>query len=171
MKTRFFLSLLALAFGGVILFTSLAMAPAASSNGAHTSSERSLYFGSILPDHVFYPVVMAVDRLQLETASPSERIFMEVEYAHRRLGYAEELLKDKKEDLAVSTITKAEKYLYNSLEEAKEFQSSDSIRQRIGRAIEYHSKELRELSPQLTDANRAIIDRTLEQNQAVLQSL
>ncbi len=171
MKTRFFLSLIALVFASGILFISLGNATTAFSTGGTSFSEKTLYFDEILPDHVLYPALMIVDRVQLETAPPNERIFMQVEYAHRRLEYAEQLLETNKQDLAVTTITKAEKYLYNAAQESQHLESPESVTQRLIKAIEYHSKRIKELSPQFTDSNRSIIDRALAENDFLLETL
>jgi hypothetical protein len=171
MKTRFFLSLIALVFASGILFISLSNATTAFSTGGNSFSEKTLSFGNILPNHVLYPVLMAVDRVQLEAAPPNERIFKQVEYAHRRLDYAEQLLNMGKEDLAVTTITKAEKYLYNAVQESQQLNSPESVTQRLEKAIEFHTKRIKELAPQFTDANRSIIDRSLAENDALLEVL
>ena len=177
MKTRFILSSLGFVVAMGILLTSLftaASSYSASSEG--TASQRHFTMNpgeEILPDHLLYPVKMITDRLQLESAPPQERIFLEMSYAHRRLQYAQDLLaKDpKKEDLAVTTLTKAEQYLHKAVREAHETQAPASVVQRIARAMEYHNKQMTELKPTLTDANRAVLDSWLEQNTHVISSL
>jgi hypothetical protein len=172
MKFRFFLSFMALAFGGGVLFISLFTATRVASTGKEMSSERQLYFNrEVLPDHLFYPVLMVKDRLQLETASDNERVFMNVEYAHRRLEYAEELLKGKKNVLALTTLTKAEAYLHNAVVEAHDLNAPDSVKQRIAKAVEYHNKRMRELADQFTDQDRVVIDQKINENQVLLKML
>lgn len=172
MKTRLFLSLLAFVFAGGILVTSLAAASQVSSSGVKPSSERELYFNrEILPDNILYPVRMAVDRIHLETASSDERVFMEVEFANRRLDYAQALLKLKKEELAVTTITKAEQYLFHAVDDAAQNQAPESVELRLAKVVKYHIKQLQDLQPQLNDANRAVIDQEIQQDTALLSRL
>jgi hypothetical protein len=174
MKIRLLLSSIAFVFGSGILLISLFMsASQVSSSGQNSSDDHQLYFNrTILPDHMLYPALMVVDRIQLEAASDYERVFKDIEYAHRRLEYSEELLTLGKPDLALTTLTKAEKYLANAVHDAQAIQAPDSVMQRIEKAIEYHNKRLKELSPQFTsDADRAVIDRHLSENEALLKSL
>jgi flagellin-specific chaperone FliS len=172
MQRRLFLSLGALLFAGGVLVISLASATQVASTGEKLSAERKLYFNrTLLPDHPLYPVLMAVDRVQLETASSHERIFMEVEYAHRRLSAAEELLDQDKPGLALTTLTKAEKYLGQSVAEAKELDTPDSIRQRLAKAVEYHLKRLQTLQPLFNDADRVIVEKMIHENESLLKDL
>jgi hypothetical protein len=172
MKTRFFLSLLALFFAGGILVTSLAAASQVSSSGEKPSTDRELYFDrEILPDNMLYPVRMAVDRIHLETASTDERVFMELEFANRRLGYGEELLSLHKENLAVTTITKAEQYLFHAVQDAMDNQAPESVRLRLAKAVRYHVKRIQEMSSQFNDANRATLDRVVQEDTALLPRL
>ena len=170
-KQRFLISGLALVAAATILTTSLFSATQVTSTGAGTSSEQKLYFSqAILPDHLFYKAFMVVDRIQLETAPEHERIFMQVEYAHRRLGYAQELLEKQEAELAITTLTKGEQYLHHAVTEASELQVSTSVSERLKKAVSFHSKKLQEIkgNPLLTDADRAVIDQILEEHQVLI---
>lgn len=172
MKTRFLLSFLAFCCGSAILVVSLFSATQVSSADGHTASQNKLYFSkNILPDHVFYKALMAVDRIQLETAPEHERIFIQVEYAHRRLDYAEQLLDENKEDLAVTTLTKAEQYLQHAVTEANALQVSQSVKDRLEKAVDYHTKKINELKMRLTDSNRSTIDQIVAEHAALIESL
>ncbi len=172
MKTRLFLSLLALIFAVGVLGISLMDAHSVSSNGGKSSSDKELYFDKeMLPDHLFYPLFMIVDRVHLETAPKEERPYLEIEYANRRLLAGEELLDLKKEGLSVTTFTKAEKYLYDAAQDYKQQHGSDAQKTLLIKIITYHMRELKKLDPQLTDANRSVVDASLIQDQILLDSL
>jgi hypothetical protein len=172
MKTRFFLSTMALVFASGVLALSLMTARDASATNNASPERKQLYFGKeILPDNVLYPVLMTVDRVELETSSADERIFMQIEYANRRLGYAEDLLEVKKENLALSTLSKAENYLYNATQEAQQVNAPSSVKQRLVKAYAYHIEKIESLSDQFTDSNRSQIDKILQADQDTLQSL
>ncbi len=172
MKTRFGLSFTALFFACSVLLISLFTATSASSSGNHSLAGKKLYFGKeILPDNVLYPVMMAADRVQLETASAYDQVFIQVEYANRRLDYAQQLLEQKKEALAVSTLTKAEKYLHNAVYEAIDIKAPHSVKERLQKSLEYHSAQIKKMSPQFTDANRASLDKLIEENTAAIKVL
>lgn len=172
MRARLLLSLLGLVFGSSVLFISLFSATQVSSNGGQAASESKLYFShKILPDHSLYKVIMAMDRLQLETASPQEQIFIKVEYANRRLDYAKELLAKNESDLALTTLLKAQSYLHQAAQDSIDRKASSSVRERVARAVAYHSKEIRELSPKFSDPQRVPLDQILVEHDAVIAKL
>lgn len=172
MRARFLLSLLGLVFGSSVLLISLFSATQVSSTGGQAASESKLYFShQILPDHSLYKVVMAMDRLQLETATPQEQIFMKVEYANRRLDYAKALLSKNEEELALTTLLKAQNYLNQAATDALKEDISPSIRERVAKAVIYHSNELKAVAPQLTDANRAQLDPILTEHDNLVTQL
>ncbi len=170
-KQRVLISGLALVVATTILTASLFSATQVASTGPGASTEQKLYFSQeILPDHVFYKAFMVMDRLQLETAPEYERIFMQVEYAHRRLGYAQELLDKQETELAITTLTKGEQYLHHAVTEANELNVGVSVRERLKKAVLFHSKKLEEIkqNPLLTDADRAVIDQILNEHQLLI---
>ena len=102
---------LTLLFGLVVFGISLvsAMAGGRMQVGA---TERSLYFDrKILPDHVLYPVLVAVDRLELEFSTPEEKMVLRMDYATKRLEAAKALFYQDKNELALITLGKAHQYL------------------------------------------------------------
>jgi len=172
MRTRFLLSLLGLGFGSSILIISLFSATQVSSNGGRASSGSKLYFSQqILPDHSLYKVLMAMDRIQLETATPKEQIYMRVEYANRRLDYAKSLLDKNKEELAMTTLLKSQQYLDQAVQAALKPDVAISLKERIAKSLDFHSEELRTLSPKLTDSNRAIIDKVIRNHDTLRGNL
>jgi hypothetical protein len=172
MRARFLLSLLGFLFGSSILVISLFSATQVSSNGGQAASESKLYFSQqILPDHVLYKAVMAVDRLQLETASPQEQIYMRLEYANRRLEYSKALIDKKNENLALTTLFKSEQYLNQAALDSLKENIPDSVRERVAKAVDYHTKELEAMAPDLTDANRSQVDRLIKEHGTLSASL
>jgi flagellin-specific chaperone FliS len=145
----------------------------ASSSGSHVLTSKKLYFGKdILPDNIMYPVLMAVDRVELETAPNSEQIYIQIEYANRRLNYAQQLIDQQKEVLAVSTLTKAENYLADAAAKvALNEDTTQTVKDDLSRAIRFHIDELQKINPKLTDADRALIDKLIEQNDFTLKTL
>jgi len=174
MKTRFLLSTFALLVAGGILALSLMKAQNAFAENQAATARKQLYFGKeILPDNVLYPVIMAMDRVQLETAPDYERVFIQMEYANRRLEYSEDLLIQKNDDesLIVSTLTKAEAYLQNATQESLKLNSPNSVKESLAKTIEYHISKLKELAPKFTDSNRSLVDHLVEVDTATLTLL
>lgn len=172
MRTRLLLSLLGLGVGSSILIISLFSATQVSSNGGQAASESKLYFShQILPDHSLYKIIMAMDRLQLETAPPEEQIYIKVEYANRRLDYALALLEKENEELAMTTLLKSQNYLNHAAQDSLKDGVSTTTKERVTKAINYNTKVLKEISPQLTDAHRAQIDQILTEHTSLLAEL
>lgn len=173
MQTRLILSFLGLALAVGVILTSLFTASSSfSSTGNFASSEKTLYFGEeILPDHIFYPVTMVLDRVQLETTDQNQRVFLQVEYSHRRLGYALELLEKGDQDLAITTVTKAEQYLHHAVQEALALPVGDNVKQQLIKIVAYHQHKLTEMKSNVTDANRAVLDNWISQDQALISQL
>lgn len=106
--------------GLIIVFASLYSANDTSYSLGDTASRRHFYISAeILPDHLLYPVIMMIDRTALASAkTPAERIRIQVNYAHRRLNSARTLSAQHKPGMALSTLTKSQKYLNQAAQDA-----------------------------------------------------
>ena len=154
----------------VISLSSVTLVQSASTESF--ASYREWYFDSpILPDHAAYPILMAMDRARLEAANPTDRIFLELEYANRRLGYAQSLLIKGKMALAVSTWVKAEKYLLQAAGEASAEGIGSSIKQHVIDTLTFHLSQSNEFKSLLPDQDRAQVDSLVEQCQIVRDQL
>lgn len=100
-----------------IMAVSLASASRAESKDTSPISTRRLYFNQeILPDHLLYPVAMVGDRARLVVATDvDERAQLQVLYAERRLDSAHKLIEKGESDLAITTLTKAQKYMLQAV--------------------------------------------------------
>lgn len=166
---RFILSSLGLFLGFTILAVSLSAGNSqVLSSSSEVSTNKEFYLGqTILPDHVAYPVLMAVDRAKLEMASDSERVYTEIEYARRRFEYAQALLDKGDVPLALTTLTKAEKYLIQAAHTAFELPNGDNQRLYALKSLYYYDQKLEEVKPAFTDADRAQIDQLQQEIQAL----
>ncbi len=145
-----------------------------STTGSFETSQKQLYWsGEMLPDHIAYPVLMAVDRAKIETAEPSDRIYLQLEYGQRRYESAEALLDKNKSDLALTTMTKAQKYWLQAGQGALDnrLEVSDTVRQFTLRTIEFYEAELQKTKQRFGDADRAVIDSNQEELRAVAAKL
>lgn len=170
---RFILSSAGLIFGFLVLGVSLSAGNTkVLSSSSPESSRKQLYVNQvILPDHVAYPVLMAVDRVKLELDSPQERVYSEVEYANRRFEYAQALIDKGDLSLAVTTITKAEKYLIQAAQHALQLEDSRSQRVYVLKTLVYYDSRLEELKPAFTNQDRAIIDQLQQELKALIIQL
>jgi len=173
MKTRLLLSFLAFLIGLGVISASLLNTPSGIAAGQTSISSKQMYIGEVLPDHVAYPVVAAMDRFYLETATPTERIHYEIKYSHRRLEYAKALLEkgEDKQDLALATVTKSQKYLIKASNEAEQIDLSDSTRDLLKRALMFNIREVKELTLKFPDYDRSVLDELRQQEQMLLDKL
>jgi hypothetical protein len=137
------------------------------------TAPRRITFGEdILPNHVLYPLVMIGDRVRLWQAhTPEERVQLQVEYAHRRLAYAQTLFAQGQIELAVTTITKAEKYLQHASNQIVAQRLSPALTQYVLRSIEHHHQTIRPYMFQLTNNDRAVLDKLIAENTSIMSSL
>ena len=171
MKVRLLLSISAFSLGLLIVAISLLSIEAVSA-GENNITSKKLYMGQVLPDHIAYPLLMAMDRFYLETAGQTERIYKQIEYADRRLFYTQELLAQKdteKLPLALSTLTKAEKYLIKASLESIEIKSDENVHNAILSSLQYHYSQLEKLTHKFTDSQRSILDELREEESSLIE--
>lgn len=170
-KWRVFLSLGALGFASTVLGVSLFSTHMASAGFTGNVRQELSFDEDIIPGHVLYPIVMTIDRVQLEIAPPSEKLFLEVEYADRRLAYAKLLLEQDRSDIALTTVTKAEKYLQQAARSAMVQDTAKPVKLYIIRAMQYHQKVIPTLASKFNDPQRAILDKISAENLEIITLL
>jgi hypothetical protein len=170
---RLLLSSLALVLGVLILAISFSTANSGlASSGTVETSNKQFYMGeTVLPDHVAYPVLMAMDRVKLELDTPSERIYTQVEYSQRRFEYTQALLEKDNLPLAISTLTKSQKYLFQAAEETLVSDAASTMAPYVIKALNYYRDQLEHLKPSFSDADRPTIDQLIEHNQILTNRL
>jgi len=121
-----------------------------------TLGGQQLYFGrEILPDHVFYPVMVVGERLELTLAQPADKILIRQQLARKRLSAAEQLFRLGKRELAWVTLGKAHQYL---LQVNDEVDATGSAQEYLGRVIDLNQDfvaEYQALRPFMTDSQLA----------------
>lgn len=172
-RLRLLFSLVALVFGlGIVGISLSAVSPVLSSGTEFRESQRELYWdGTILPDHLAYPVVMLVDRVRLEAASPLERIELQIEYSQRRFVYAEQLLERNKPDLALSTVTKSQKYLLLAAQDAIASDVAPETQEKVKQLLVERIPALRELNMRFSDSDRVVVDALIGESNSTIDHL
>lgn len=130
-KSKFFLALLAILFGFFIFTSSLVTQSQKETVSAKKVSTKKFYLGEkILPDHILYPLVMVVDRSLLAVSSGDSKVFLQIRLAQDRMITAKKLLEKEEEILALSTLTKSQKYLILAIHDvfSKDGYSKDTAR-------------------------------------------
>lgn len=124
----------ALLFGlAVLLMSILSVGKSVAVGAAVTTAKEAvtvkveyyLPYPGVLPDSPLYVLKAIRDRLQLVlTFDEAQKAGKELLYADKRIGAAEALASGGKIDLAVSTATKAEKYLESAVNRVKKLSGS-----------------------------------------------
>lgn len=142
----------------------------------HTNPDilsRSLYVDDqVLPDHISYPLLMVLDRARLEIATPVERVYLQTEYANRRLIYAQALLEKNNPDLAVTTLTKGQKYLLYAAIAVADQEDVPRLKNHVTKTIQFHVRSIQHTldteTELFSDSQRASIVKLNEELLAVL---
>lgn len=149
-NSQLIISFSAVVFGLVVLGISLVVArPALSFDQELAVSHRQFYIDKeILPDHLAYPLLMAVDRARLEVASPGKRLELQLEYAWRRLETSRQLLIRNKPQLALNTLARSQQYLIQTAEEIDHLQLEPAYKMQLTEGIAEYLLALEELGPE-----------------------
>jgi len=146
-KVKFVSSTLALLFGFLVFGVSLIMTSQVNLNLGNSSkvSERKFYVGEkILPDHVFYPLLMVADKIILKISFGDRKVYVKIRLAEDRLYSAKMLIEKGQEDLALSTLTKSQKYLITAVQDFLNNDSqSELVRKDLLLALKNNSRELK----------------------------
>ncbi|MBU1322816.1 DUF4430 domain-containing protein [Patescibacteria group bacterium] len=111
-----------------------------------TKIDYYLPYPGILPDHPLYWLKMVRDRVQLwlttDSLPKAERLLL---YADKRLGAGWALVEGNKQDLGITTITKAEKYLEQAVNLAQKLGEGEAevkFKAKLAKAIKKHEEVL-----------------------------
>lgn len=160
--------------GVVILALSLIAANSLSSSGGHSFSGglKLYYTKEILPDHMLYPVLRLRDRIALESAMPQEQINLRIRYAEHRYEVSQKLLDKEDDSLALSTLSKSQKYLLTAAQQAvAEADTSPEKLQQIREALDHSLYRLSRFSEQYEGSSGSIIEQLHDETEAMIEKL
>ncbi len=168
-KSQIWLSLIALFFGVFVVAISITTSvPEAYPSLKLEASNRQFYLSNtILPDHIVYPLLMIVDRVQLKITPFPERLWLQAEYGWRRLDYAHKLLEKEKHDLALTALTKSQKYFLNATQEALSTETTDEVRLMMLKHFTAYLWEARVVADNFDGAQKAVADQLIGECEVV----
>lgn len=125
--------------------------------------DYQLTWPGLLPGHVLYPVKMLRDRVWLFLATdPLKKAELYLRLADKRLWAAELLAEKEKVELAVSTATKAEKYLEQAINQEgvarQAGKDTAPFLERINLASQKHEQVLARIRARVGEAGAPIIN-------------
>ncbi len=119
----------------------------------------------ILPDHPLYLFGMLSDRIDLLFASREQQFALCLKYANIRLITAQALLRRGRTMLALTTATKAEKYILLAAQGIQYLpnEKKEEAKRKLAETISLHKEQLMTMKPFFSDAQKATIDSLIEQ--------
>lgn len=131
-----------------------------------TRVDYLLAYPGILPDHFLYPIKMIRDRIWLFlTTDPLKKAETLLLFADKRLGAGKALIEGGKEELGISTLTKAEKYLERAVaqEEIARQKGKDTTAflEKLSNAVKKHEEVLVELQEKASETGKGAIGEIL----------
>jgi hypothetical protein len=168
------LNMILLTAGGlVILLLSLLTANNLQMSGGPTTGEQwKLYFGrDILPDNILYPLLMIRDRARLDSLSPDQQVALKLEYAQERYKTSEALAQQKQILLAISTLTKSQKYVISAGYQALELGFNKDQLQHVRNAVQDSTNRLDTFSKDHPSYDLSIIIQLKEETRVLMLQL
>jgi len=160
-------SVLAVVFGVSLVVISLISASQVQSKGLEVSHKEMYFEDDVLPDHALYPILMVRDRVQLELAQPEDRISLRVAFAQERMHSAEMLYEKGKPELALSTATKAQKYLLTAALEVKAMDMSEDLQTYVFTALREQTEHLKQLQEKYNDDQYEVLEKLIQESKSV----
>ena len=137
------------------------------SEAAKKEVDYFLVYPGILPDHFLYPVKMVRDRIQLWlTTNLLKKADLILKYADKRLGAGRVLIEGNKIELGITTLTKAEKYFKQAVDQEKlareKGEDTKSLLEKLSQASLKHQEVLLALKEKVAVDSRLEIEKALE---------
>ena len=135
-----------------------------------------LAYPGLLPDHFLYRFKMLRDKIWLSlTRDPYRKAEVLLLFADKRLGAAQALIVGGQEELGVTTLTKAEKYLVQTasqIEQAeKTGRKTDEFKENLAKASLKHQEVILGLLSQVSDQNKGVVNEGLRLSQEVYEKV
>lgn len=133
-----------------------------------SATERDFYFSKdVYPDHILYPAVSFLDRLQLAmTNDIKQKVLLQVNFSRDRLKSAQALYDKKRPDLALDTLNKSHHYLITAADLTIENKLDKEVVDHLLRYLAFMDSELERLMGKVDDTGRARISVMREEQQS-----
>ena len=172
-------SSLAVVFGlAILLFSVLATTSPKAAESSTVSAHVNYYlpYPGILPDSPLYRIKAARDMLSTWfTFNREKKAEKELFLADKRINAAVFLIEGGKSSIGLTTATKAEKYLEQSVQRAVQLQKSGrDVKSLLGKqaiAIQKHNQILLDFKKSLSGEQGAAVDRMIEINTSLSKSI
>ena len=132
-----------------------------------TNVDYYLPYPGILPDHFLYPLKMVRDRILLFlTTDPVKKAEVLLLFADKRLGASRALIEGGKTELGIATLTKAEKYLEQAVNQAveadKQKKETENLVEKLTTAALKHLGVQDQILEKLSGDAKSVVEKTKE---------
>ena len=170
-KSWIFIWSVGLITGFGLVTASLVMNVGASSPDVSPISHSKLYFSTkLLPDHTFYPALMAIERAKLAITPDQEKPEMLLELAELRLESARELAEKGELQLAEQTLYKSHLYLMQVGELVKNH-NRWSYALALSQGLNNFASLCPTIKEQINPSDPALFDQMQVENRAVREQI
>jgi len=171
-KVNILISIAAIFFGFFVFTTSLIMASQGDSSNSDKVSKKTLYFGRVLPDHSLYPVLMVFDKGLVSLSSEKAEISLRIKMAQDRMVSSQMLLEKGNEPLALSTMTKSQKYLILAAQNFLQLEEdSPELKIELITAFKQNTSGLKKCQDKFTNINTTPINDLIIESDALITIL
>ena len=162
---------LSLTVGFGLVATSLAMAISAGNSGLAKASHRRFYLSTkLLPDHSFYPVLMAVERVKLTLANDNQKPRMLLDAATQRMQFAHSLADEGQAELAEQTLYKSHLYLMQAADMVLNQHQWPYVNQ-VAHQLSSFALVCDQLKSQIQPSDSSLFEKMQVENQAATDRL
>ncbi|MBT3249587.1 MAG: hypothetical protein HN846_02930 [Candidatus Pacebacteria bacterium] len=164
-KPQVWLAIISFLFGVLVIAISInssvsAIYPTSESQASH----RQFYLNNtILPDHVAYPLLMIVDKAQLEMTPFPKRLWLQAEYGWRRLDYAHQFLDQDNSVFALTALTKSQKYFLNATQETLDTDTTNEVKLMMLKHFTAYLWEAESLADRFDGADKAVVEHLIKE--------
>ncbi|MBU0578466.1 hypothetical protein KKE34_03855 [Patescibacteria group bacterium] len=168
-KPQIWLSIFALFFGVFMVAISInTSVPTAYPSLELQASQRQFYLNNtILPDHIIYPFLMVIDKVQLEVTPFPKRLWLQAEYGWRRLDYANQLLEKDNQVLALTALTKSQKYFLNATQETLDAETTNEVKIMMLKHLTAYLWEAKIMADNFDGADKAVADHLISECESI----
>lgn len=137
-----------------------------------TSSSRVMRFSAqIVPGHILYPFTVVKDKVALLFMDSADQCKERLELARQRLDQASHLIELGDTQVALETIIKGQKYVAEAAAQCQHSKLSSYYKTQVIETINIYTVKLLEMKQYYSDTDRAVIDQTLSQLDAISMQL
>lgn len=135
------------------------------------SSRKINFTLQAVPGSILFPLKVVRDKATLMLMNTADQCLQRLQLANERLSQASHLIEQGDTQLALETIVKGQRYISEATDQCQQNQLSIQYKESIRDTIHKYQKSLQEMKQFYPDTDRAVLDRLISENNALLLHL